>query len=477
MTPSRKPSERRHWYTISVDSLRSWTITLVLISVAVGGWIGYHELRRFLAEREVVALMAEAGALLERLQGERGVGDFRREFDTAWRSLEQARQLHSQDDVEGALASARRSRALLSSLVDSLRHRGEAGEAQFISVKGAVEYRRGEAGDWEEARARVALRAGDYVKTASGGSAEIMFVDGTLYTVRPNTLFLVASQQNQRGAIEQSIRMEYGWVNLNTAQRGSRVDTPAAEARNAQESEASVAYDRGTASGRYTSFRGALEVAAPGGSTRRVGELQQVVQTGSQISEPRRLPGSPAILEPADNAQLNLDRVKELVLAWAPVEGAARYALQVSRNRLFVDNVIDVDNRGGTRATLGVRGEGTFLWRVASFGRDGLQGPWSPPRQFRVASLRGASDTSDKTPPALDLENIRSYGNIFIVAGTTEPGATVEVNGEVVTVETDGSFTKTVQVAADGWSFVEVRSVDAWGNQTVRRRRVFVENL
>jgi len=238
-----------------------------------------------------------------------------------------------------------------------------------------------------------------------------------------------------------------------------------------------VAYDRGTASGRYTSFRGALEVAAPGGSTRRVGELQQVVQTGSQISEPRRLPGSPAILEPADNAQLNLDRVKELVLAWAPVEGAARYALQVSRNRLFVDNVIDVDNRGGTRATLGVRGEGTFLWRVASFGRDGLQGPWSPPRQFRVASLRGASDTSDKTPPALDLENIRSYGNIFIVAGTTEPGATVEVNGEVVTVETDGSFTKTVQVAADGWSFVEVRSVDAWGNQTVRRRRVFVENL
>ena len=457
MTPSRKPSERRHWYTISVDSLRSWTITLVLISVAVGGWIGYHELRRFLAEREVVALMAEAGALLERLQGERGVGDFRREFDTAWRSLEQARQLHSQDDVEGALASARRSRALLSSLVDSLRHRGEAG-------------------DWEEARARVALRA-RASKTASGGSAEIMFVDGTLYTVRPNTLFLVASQQNPRGAIEQSIRMEYGWVNLNTAQRGSRVDTPAAEARIAQESEASVAYDRGTASGRYTSFRGALEVAAPGGSTRRVGELQQVVQTGSQISEPRRLPGSPAILEPADNAQLNLDRVKELVLAWAPVEGAARYALQVSRNRLFVDNVIDVDNRGGTRATLGVRGEGTFLWRVASFGRDGLQGPWSPPRQFRVASLRGASDTSDKTPPALDLENIRSYGNIFIVAGTTEPGATVEVNGEVVTVETDGSFTKTVQVAADGWSFVEVRSVDAWGNQTVRRRRVFVENL
>jgi hypothetical protein len=477
VTPARKPSERRHWYTISVDSLRGWGIFFVLVALAVGGWVGYQRLRRVLAEREVAAIMAESGAMLERLQSERGVGDFHREYDAAWRSFEQARQLQAQDDVEGALASARRTRALVSSVLDSLRHRGEAGEAQFISVQGAVEFRRGEAGEWEEARARVSLRSGDYVKSSPGGSAEIMFVDGTLYTVRPNTLFLVARQQNPRGAIEQSIRMEYGWVNLNTARRGSRVETPAAEARVAQESEASVTYDRGTASGRYTSFRGALEVAAPGGATRQVGELQQVTQTGSQISEPRRLPGSPAILEPAENAEINLDRIKELALTWTPVAGAVRYALQVSRNRLFVDNVIDVDNRSATRATLGLRGEGTFLWRVASFGRDGLQGPWSAPRQFRVASLRGGADASDKTPPALDLEEIRSYGNIFIVAGKTEPGATVEVNGEAVTVETDGAFTKTVQVAADGWSFVEVRAVDAWGNQTTRRRRVFVENL
>jgi hypothetical protein len=270
--------------------------------------------------------------------------------------------------------------------------------------------------------------------------------------------------------------MEYGWVDLNTARRGSRVETPTAAAQVAQESEAAVAYDRGSGSGRYAAFRGGLEVAA-GDTSRQVGELEQVVQSGGQLSEPRRLLGSPTTLEPTENAEVNLDQVEQIVLSWSPVAGAARYALQVSRNRLFVDNVIDVDGRTTTRATLGLRGEGTFLWRVASYTRDGLQGPWSAPRQFRVASQRGAGDVGDKTPPPLDLEDVKSYGNIFIVAGKTEPGALVEVNGEVVTVGADGAFTKTVQLGTEGWSFVEVRAVDAWGNQAVRRRRVYVENL
>ena len=83
-------------------------------------------------------------------------------------------------------------------------------------------------------------------------------------------------------------------------------------------------------------------------------------------------------------------------LAWEPVPGAARYAFQVSRNRLFVDNVIDVANRTRTAATLGLRGEGTFLWRVAAFGADGAQGPWSEPRRFRVRLRAPAPASSDK---------------------------------------------------------------------------------
>ncbi|HVG10240.1 MAG TPA: hypothetical protein VNM67_21230, partial [Thermoanaerobaculia bacterium] len=71
---------------------------------------------------------------------------------------------------------------------------------------------------------------------------------------------------------------------------------------------------------------------------------------------------------------------------------------------------------------------------------------------------------------------VKSYGSIFIVAGNSDPGAQVEINGEQVKVAADGSFMKTVQLEKEGWSFIEIRARDSWGNQTSRRHRVFVEN-
>jgi hypothetical protein len=210
---------------------------------------------------------------------------------------------------------------------------------------------------------------------------------------------------------------------------------------------------------------------------REVGTLEQVVQTGMALSEPKALPAPPQLVEPADNLEVNLDRVRELVFSWQPVQGATRYAFQVSRSRLFVDNVIESDNRAKPRATIGVRGEGNFLWRAAAYGKDGAQGPWSTPRRLRIASQRGGGREADKTPPQVELEDVRAYGSIVMLAGRTEPGASIEVNGEETSVSADGSFNKTVQLAAEGWSFVEIRARDAWGNETVRKQRVYVEAL
>jgi glucodextranase-like protein len=114
---------------------------------------------------------------------------------------------------------------------------------------------------------------------------------------------------------------------------------------------------------------------------------------------------------------------------------------------------------------------------VAAYGPDGLLGPWSPARKFRVASFRGASgEKKDTTPPALDLDDVKPYGSIFFVAGRSEPGARIQVNGELVKTNVDGSFNKPVQLTKEGWNIIEIRALDAWGNETVRRHRVFVEN-
>lgn len=467
---------RKDWYSVSVDTLRSWGL-LILVLVAVGvGLLGYQQVQRRNVEQEAEAAIADAGELLGQLKADKRLVSFAAEYSAARQSYDEARALLAARDFPAALENGLRSRNVLLSIQDALEPRGSSGQAQFVVTQGDVEYRRGNGGDWLEARSRVQLQPGDSVRTSDKGSAEIMFLDGTLYAVRPNTQFIVSAAKSG-GAADQAIEMEYGWVNLSTSQRDSNVKTPGAVARVRKESEAFVAVDKATSQGRFGTYRGTMELSSKGGMTREVGPLQQVVQTGELLSEPKAMAAKPELREPADNLTLDLERNRRLVLAWNPVGGSSRYALQVSRNPLFADNVIAVDNRAKTRATLGVRGEGTFLWRVAAHGADGLLGPWSATRRFRVGSSKSPEgETGDTTPPVLDLQEIKPYGSIFFVAGRSEPGARIEINGEQVTTDAEGAFNKPVQLTKEGRNTIEIRARDSWGNETVRSHRVFVEN-
>lgn len=476
MYAQKATRRKRDWYSVSEETLRAFLIILGMTVVAVVSFFGYRYWESRSLEREAGEVLDETQSLLQRLQSEQRASGFRDEYDAAWQGYQEARNQFANQDFRGSLDNGRRSRNMLMTILDALNLSGTLGQAQFVSIQGDVEYRRGDGGDWQEARSRIPLKSGDYVRTSDNGSAEIMFNDGTLYTVRPNTQFIVSSSRTTDGREEQAIQMEFGWVDLSTSQGTSNVKTPNAVARVQQDSEAFVAVDPKSSQGRFGAFSGGIELTAKGGLKREVKPLEQVVQTGDLLSEPAPLPGRPALVTPADNVDLDMDRMRQIALTWDPVPGAARYALQVSRSHLFVDNVIDVKNRTATKATLGLRGEGTFQWRVAAYDKSGVQGPWSKPWKFRVASFRSGLGEKDETPPQLDLEDVKSYGSIFIVAGRSEPGAQVEINAEQVKVAADGAFTKTVQLEKEGWSFIEIRARDSWGNETSRRHRVFVEN-
>ena len=483
-SPVRKSIRtRKDWYSISVDTLRGWLFLLLIATVLIGGYVGYRTWEHRSLERDSRLVIDEDQRLLAQVRDDVKVGEFKSEYDAGTQSLQEARTDFAARRFRVALANAVTCRKLLQSILDTVALTNSGGQAQFISLQGEVEYKRSDGGSWEEARPRLPLRAGDYVRTGNGSSAEIVFLDGTLYTVRGNTQFVISpSGTGTAGdgaggepAADQAIQMEYGWVNLNTASRPSQVKTPGAVAKVREDSEAFVTYDRGANRGRFGAVRGGMELAAKGGMTRQVGELQQVVQTGDLLSQAQRLPPSPEPLEPADNRELDLDRSPSLVLSWDTVPGVNRYALQVSRGHLFADNLINVENRSKPKATLGLRGEGTFFWRVAAFSREGYEGPWSRPRKFRVASAKSGGDRPD-APPELDLVDVKSYGSIFIVAGRCSPGSRLDINGEQAAVGVDGSFKKTVQFNKEGYSYIEIRARDRWGSETVRRRRVLVES-
>ena len=476
MNGPRKLREERDWYKVSVETLRGWGIFIALVAVAGAGYLGYRVWERYAIQREAARAIDDARVLFQRVRGEASLAPFKSETDAAWQGIEEARGLFAEKRWDGALDSASRSREILLSLLDASKDRRDTGEAQFVAVEGRVEFRRSDRGEWEQARGRVLLRPGDYVKTGTNGSAEIMFTDGSLYTVRPDTLFLVSARGEGAGG-DQSIELQYGWINLNTAQGTSKVATPQAQAVIGDQSEAVVTYDGERQQARFANYRGDVEVAASGGDRRKLEPLQAVAQTAGRLSDVELLPAAPQLRSPDDNVDLDIASQKQVELAWEGVEGGERYALQISRNRLFVDNVIDVADRRGTTATLGLRGEGAFTWRVAAISDAGLRGPWSPAARFRVASFTTGEVAKDTQPPELAIHEIQSYGSIFILAGRTEPGSSVQVNGEPVAVGADGGFTKTIQLATPGWAFLDVVAADTAGNRAQSRNRVFVESL
>lgn len=478
MTGQRATRDNKGWYSISVETLRGlgWVVAgLVAVGVV---FVVLQYVNRLNETGAAEDLLAETQGLIQQVQRQpEAIQKFKAEYDDAWTSFQGAQADFAQKRFGAARDKAQHSRGLLSSILDALAVPGsQGGQARFLSVQGGVEYRRGDTGDWQEATVRVALKPGDYVRTSERGSAEISFAGGALYTVRPNTQFLVSGSLASGGRGQQAIEMEYGWVDLYTAQQSSDVKTPGALARVREDSEAFVSVDKESNRGRFGAVTGGIELSSHGGLTQEVGALQEVVQQGELFSPPQTLASRPELLEPPDNLVVDLGTDPTLVLTWQPVEGSARYALQVSRNSLFVDNFIDDQSRAKTRATLGLRGEGLFLWRVAAYTKLGELGPWSKARRFRVAAAVGAGGERDTTPPPLELEDVKSYGSIFMVVGHTEPGARVEVNGEQVELTADGGFNKAVQVTQEGWSFIEVRARDSAGNATVRRQRVFVEN-
>jgi len=474
VTSDKKP-KIRDWYSVSTSALRRGGVFLTLLVVAAVGSFVYSHWDRARLQVEAGQVISQADRLLEEL-GQRGDSGERR---NAVNQLEQAHTAYDEERYGDALDSGRLALALFESILQIGKGGGE-GKIRFLSVSGNVEYRRGERGAWRRARPHDNLGSGDWVKTASDSTAEIVFGDGALYTLRQNTMMKLeglrgAQSQNSNEPV--ATELQFGWVELNTGKGGRTLSTPNSRARVDRASKGLVTYDENEREGSFAAFEGRIEVTSESGQVRTLNSLELVEQKGDLLSEVRDLPDRPVLLEPADEHQFDSDEENRFQLAWRPVDGAARYALQVAPNRSFAPRTIDVDNRRRTRATLGIRGEGSFYWQVAAIDRKGERGPWSELRSFRIASLSAAGREQDTEPPILEIRAADQYGSVLILSGRTEPGAKVTIDGEEVAVDFDGTFKKTVQLTREGRGVVEIVAIDPAGNQSKESQQVFVDAL
>jgi hypothetical protein len=276
------------------------------------------------------------------------------------------------------------------------------------------------------------------------------------------------------------IKFIVGTVDVNTGE-GSRsiVRTDAATADISQRSSVGVDVDQSKSTGLST-YRGQATLSTGDSKvTLRERERAVAVAGTGTISAKVRLPETPTLQRPDENAAFDPKKKAPVEMRWSAVKDAARYRLQIAHSRLFIPDsvIIDQSDRIRPETTVMVNEEGTFFWRVAALGKGNLASEWSAPRKFKVqaSAAAGASSGPEAAPPALVLQRPQVNGTIVIVTGKADPGAGVTVNGEPAETDSTGTFRKVISFTKEGLNTVEVRASDGAGNQTVRRENVVIQ--
>ena len=485
---TKKPGNRYEveldWYYISKENLLKWAVVL-LLAVAVGV-VGYLLLRPKpdslprRAEREV----AQAEELMEKAQALPHAPRVKDELELAAARLDQARTFMKTGSLPEAVAAAQEVQAAARRLISGLA--SARGDVAILECGGKVEIQRAARATWEPARAGMQLFEGDFIKTGTSGGADVVAADGTMYRIRPDTLFevhrssvLTAGPEEDKRRSE--IKFIVGTVDVNTGE-GSRsiVKTDAATADIAQRSSVGLDVDQSKSTGLST-YRGQATLSTGESKVTLRERERAVAQAGTgTISAKVRLPETPLLQRPDENASFDARKKAPVEMRWSAVKDAARYRLQIAHSRLFIPDslIVDLSDRVRNETTVTVNEDGTFFWRVAALGKANLSSEWSAPRKFKVqasSAASGGAAPAEGAGPGVVLQRPQVTGTIVIVTGKADAGASVTVNGEPAESDPSGSFRKVISFTREGLNTVEVRATDGAGNQTVRRENVVIQ--
>ncbi|HEY8711550.1 MAG TPA: FecR domain-containing protein [Thermoanaerobaculia bacterium] len=463
------------WYLISIDRLKQVGLVVLILLLSAAGYFFWQK-EKGNPRSNAESALADARQALNALASSKDFNVHRTEFDRAQRKLDDANKLYTSTKYVEAQGAAVESQTISRGALSGDREN----DAQFLTVEGDVRFQKGGSGDFKPAESRAPLFNGDWVKTGDRASAELIFANGSLYTIGSNALLEIYSQVTPGSNKKTNeVKMQVGSVEVATTDDQSSVRTPGTRVVVSSESSTQVGVDRNQQTAVVATRGSASVTSSAGGEEIKLNSGEKVsASAAGQVSNVKKLTMPPAILSPADNQVFQMTGDLRVQFTWDKEPTATAYVLQVSRSRLFSSLEIN-SRRQSTTANAKVTSEGAFYWRVASIGSDGDTGPFSSFRRFRVSGgNRGgqSSVTADREPPKLQLNKPYSIGGpFFMIEGTTESGATVFINEEEVDVESNGHFKKLVSFSKTGANAVVVKAIDAAGNQTVKSETVFVE--
>lgn len=315
--------------------------------------------------------------------------------------------------------------------------------ARIISFEGEVRITRAATRETILVTRETYVAAGDTVQTQSDGRAIIQMIDGSVYSVRPNSTIVVKDTTSLFGGKNVRVSLDDGQLNVRTDDQPQDakniVEVADSENRLQPKTDASFNVDQQRNVGEIRVSRGGVETTVAGQSS-TIAENEFASVNSGKLSNRERLLAPPRPSSPSNSGQIMAGGSgSNVTLKWQDGEGnpAANFHLQVARSPLFASDSMLIDRPQITAREfrLSALPPGIYYWRLRSTARSGQTTGWNDPWKFTVvrSETRTAIDASE-----WKVENVG--GRVYLVTGKTQPGMIVRAAGRETFAGPDGSF-------------------------------------
>ncbi|HZS44756.1 MAG TPA: FecR domain-containing protein [Blastocatellia bacterium] len=351
--------------------------------------------------------------------------------------------------------------------------KGDKQIAHFVSIEGNVKVKRTSTSYFVAVNRSTPLETGDTVQTDTDGQAKIQFIDGSSYSLGPDSTMVIRLHvfDTKSGTSTVNVAVGSGQVKVATSGHNesiNEVQTTGASSEFDPNTKAVVAASR-EGDTKIDVTEGAARVTTQDGVKTRVeaDERLEVASSGKIISHEKLLP-SPRLAEPSDAFVIRSNGdTATVTLSWTPVSGAVRYHVAVSTSRFFTKIVAESQDVRSARLVVERMEPGRYFWQVKAFDGTGRSSVFSDPFQFTV--IGKSSDGAHGIEVYLDeVTGLGPY--LYEVKGRTVAGAQVRINGvKVNQVDGDGRFTALIKVTDSREIVVEAEDQSGNHGRVVRK--------